>query len=282
VLRAVIAISIVAAAATAFARTAKAKWQTLPLPPAMPSPSAHGFCSVDDVHIYYAVFGDGDPVILLHGGLGNGDHWANQVPALVAHHRVIAIDSRGQGRSTRSRAAATYDVMASDVLAVMDQLDIAHASLVGWSDGGEIALKIAVAHPERVDKLFVFGSNYDAAGSKHSSSHEPTFSAYAAKCRTDYQKLSPTPRAFDALVEWLKPVWKNPMGFTKDQLRAIKAPTVVGDGDHDEIIVRDQIEEMVQLIPHAKLVILPDTSHFAMWQDPEAFNKALVEFLATP
>jgi pimeloyl-ACP methyl ester carboxylesterase len=80
----------------------------------------------------------------------------------------------------------------------------------------------------------------------------------------------------------LSPVWKNPMGFTKDQLRAIKAPTVVGDGEHDEIIVRDQIEEMAKLIPNARLVILPDTSHFALWQDPEAFNKALVEFLGAP
>jgi pimeloyl-ACP methyl ester carboxylesterase len=273
---------IVLAAAAAAGKPARAKWETLPLPPSMPKPSARDFCAVDGARIYYATFGAGAPVILLHGGLGNADHWANQIPALVDHHQVIVIDSRGQGRSTRSRTGATYDVMASDVLAVMDRLELERAALVGWSDGGEIAMKIAIAHPERVDKLFVFGSNYDAAGSKHASSHAQTFTAYAAKCRADYERLSATPRQFDALVDWLAPVWRNPMGFTKEQLRAIKAPTVIGDGDHDEIIVRDQIEEMAQLIPNAKLVILPDTSHFALWQDPDAFNRALVEFLAAP
>jgi pimeloyl-ACP methyl ester carboxylesterase len=273
---------LIATAVAAFARAPKPKWETLPLPPAMPEPTAHDFCSVEGAKIYYAIYGDGDPVVLLHGGLGNADHWAFQLPALVEHHRVIAIDSRGQGRSTRGSGAATYDRMASDVVAVLDQLSIAKASFVGWSDGGEIALKIAVRHPERVAKLFVFGANYDANGSKPHHPRAQTFASYAVKCRADYEKLSGTPRQWSAAVEWLAPVWKSPMGFTKDQLRAITAPTVIGDGEHDEIILRAQLEEMVQLIPHAKLLVVPDTSHFAMWQDPAAFNKALVEFLASP
>lgn len=282
IVRAVVGWCVVAAiVAAAAAAPARPRWEQLPLPQAMPQPEAKAYCTADGARIYYAVYGTtGDPVILLHGGLGNADHWANQIPALAEQHEVVVIDSRGQGRSTRGRSPATYDVMASDVLAVMDQLKLERAALVGWSDGGEIALKLAIAHPERVARLFVFGSNYDANGSKHASSHAQTFAAYAKKCRTDYEKLSPTPRQFDALVEWLAPVWRSPMGFTKDQLRSIKAPTVVGDGDHDEIIVRAQIEEMARLIPNAKLVIVPETSHFAMWQDPAAFNAALVEFLA--
>ncbi len=273
---------MIAVTGVAYARGPKPKWETLPLPPAMPSASAHDFCDVDGARIYYAIYGDGSPVVLLHGGLGNADHWAFQVPALAEHHRVIAIDSRGQGRSTRGTGAATYDRMASDVVAVLDHLAIAKASFVGWSDGGEIALKIAIAHPDRVDKLFVFGSNYNADGSKHARPHTQTFASYALKCRTDYERMSATPRQWNASVEWLAPVWKTPMGFSKDQLKSIAAPTVIGDGDHDEIIVRDQIEEMAKLIPHAQLLVLPDTSHFAMWQDPTAFNKALVEFLAAP
>ncbi|HTR55148.1 MAG TPA: alpha/beta hydrolase, partial [Kofleriaceae bacterium] len=88
-----------------------------------------------------------------------------------------------------------------------------------------------------------------------------------------------TPRAFDALVDWLLPIWRNPMGFTKDQLRGISAPTMVADGDHDEVIVMDQIVEMSKLIPNAKLQVFADTSHFALWQDPTDFDKVLVEFL---
>ena len=76
----------------------KARWETMPLPPAMPAAAAIGMLKVDGADIYYARYGKGDPVILLHGGLGNSDHWANQVPALVgAQHEVITIDARGEG-----------------------------------------------------------------------------------------------------------------------------------------------------------------------------------------
>lgn len=264
--------------ALAFARP---RWQTLPLPPPMPPAAEHGTVDVGGAQIYYAIYGKGDPVILLHGGLGNADHWSNQVPALAEKFQVIAIDSRGQGRSTRTRARPSYQTMADDVIAVMDQLKLDKAALVGWSDGGEIALKIAIKHPERVAKLFVFGANYDASGSKPRSGRPAdTFTAYAAKCRADYARLSKTPKAFDDLVDWLLPVWRTPMGFTKDQLRSITAPTLVADGDHDEVIVLDQIEEMSKLIPNAELAVFPDTSHFALWQDPEDFTKTLLDFLA--
>jgi len=277
--RVAIAVLIVLAATS---RADAPRWLTLPMPPPMPEADSHGTVAVDGAEIYYAIFGKGAPVILLHGGLGNSDHWSNQVPALADHFEVIAIDSRGQGRSTRTRAPITYEKMANDVLAVMDKLEIPRASLVGWSDGGEIALKIAISHPDRVDHLFVFGTNYDANGSKpRGSQRSATFAAYAAKSRADYIRLSKTPRQFDELVDWLLPVWRNPMGFTKDQLRTIQAPTLVGDGDHDEVIVLAQVQEMAQLIPHAKLVVLKDTSHFALWQDPADFNQALLDFLGS-
>jgi pimeloyl-ACP methyl ester carboxylesterase len=262
----------------------KRRWQDLPLPPPMPEANNRGTVETDGAHIFYARYGtaDGPPVILLHGGLGNGDHWSNQVVALVDRFDLVVIDSRGQGRSTRGKQSVTYDLMANDVLAVMDRLQIARAALVGWSDGGEIAMKLAISHPERVTKLFVFGANYDANGSKPRGAPMPTFNAYMAKCRADYLRMSPTPRQWDRLIDWLLPVWRNPMGFTKDQLRGIQAPTVIADGDHDEVILVDQLQEMARLIPNATLQIFPDTSHFALWQDPKTFDDALATFLTGP
>jgi pimeloyl-ACP methyl ester carboxylesterase len=279
-MRAALAVLIVAT--TAVAAAPPRRWETMPLPPEMPAATTTGSVKVDGADLYYARYGKGDPVVLLHGGLGNSDHWANQIAALLdAKHEVIVTDARGEGRSTRGAKSPSYDQMATDTLAVMDALKVDKAALVGWSDGGEVALKIAINHPDRVAKLFVFGANYNSEGSKpRRNGPSATFTAYAVKCRADYQKLSKTPKQFDDLVDWLLPVWRNPMGFTKDQLRSIQAPTMIADGDHDEVIQMAQIEDMSKLIPHATLQVFKDASHFALWQDPESFNKALVEFLA--
>ncbi len=258
------------------------RWETLPMPPAMPPSASTGFVDVGVAKIFYATYGKGTtPVILLHGGLGNSDHFGFQVPALLENYKVIAIDSRGQGRSTLStKTKLSYHVMANDVLAVMDALKIDAAALVGWSDGGAIALDIAINHPKRVSKLFVFGTNYHADGSKPRRGPSPkTFNQYVVKCKSDYMKMSKTPSSYDTMVGTLVPIWRSAGGFTKDQMRSIKAPTVIADGDHDEIIFLDHIKEMALLIPNAKLVVFENASHFAIWQAPEAFNKALVEFL---
>ena len=270
---------------------AKPRWQELPLPPAMPRPASEGTVDSSGAAIYYAIYGQPDraPVILLHGGLGNSDHFAFQLPALTDKFQVIVIDSRGQGRSTLPKpmprsAKLTYHAMAADVIAVMDKLALKKASLVGWSDGGEIAIDLAIHEPARVDRMFVVGANYDARGSKpRGGTSSSTFQAYAAKCKADHGKLSGKvsgkPLSFDALIDALLPVWRNPAGFTQDQLRAISAPSMIALGDHDEIIVLDQVKEMAKLIPDGHLMVFKDASHFVMWQDPESFNKALVEFL---
>lgn len=260
-----------------------ARWQTLPLPPPMPPATTSGTVEVGDARIYYATYGTGAPVILLHGGLGNADHFAFQVPALAVKHQVIAIDSRGQGRSTLSKQPLSYHVMAGDVLAVMDHLEVSRAAFVGWSDGGAIALDLAIEHPDRVSRLFVLGTNYHSSGSKPRKGASPrTFTAYASKCKADYQRLSKTPKAYGAMVSSLLPIWRKAGGFTKDQMRSIKAPTVVADGDHDEIVFLDHLEEMALLIPDARLVVFKDTSHFALWQDPEAVTAAVLAFLTAP
>jgi len=275
------AVVVALVALSARAEAGRPRWQTLPLPPAMPRADAEGTVDSAGAKIFYAVYGAGAPVVLLHGGLGNSAHFAFQMPALVDRFQVIAIDSRGQGRSTKGDVAITYDQMASDVVAVLDKLEIARASIVGWSDGGEIALKLGIAYPARVDRLFVFGANYDATGSKPRNGPSRTFSGYSARCRNDYARMSRSGLPYRALVDALLPLWRNPTGITKDQLRGIAAPVMMADGDHDEIILLDQIQEMAELIPNAQLKVFDSASHFALWQDPQTFNRALVEFLSS-
>jgi pimeloyl-ACP methyl ester carboxylesterase len=278
----VLIAALAAIGVSAPAHAAKPRWQTLPAPPAMPRADLEDSVDVAGARIFYAVYGKGDPVVLLHGGMGNSAHFGFQLPALVDRFQVIAIDSRGQGRSTRGSAPISYDLMAGDVVAVLDKLAIQRASIVGWSDGGEIALKLGIAFPDRVDRLFVFGANYDASGSKPRSAPSPTFAAYSVRCRSEYLRLSKTGLPYNATVSALRPLWRTPTGITKDQLRGIRAPVMMADGDHDEIIVLDQIEEMSRLIPNAQLKVFESASHFALWQDPDSFNQAMVEFLTAP
>ena len=267
------------------AAPAKPRWESLPLPPAMSKAESSGYVEVaGGARIYYATYGkaSGPAVILLHGGLGNGDHFAHQVPALADRFRVIAIDSRGQGRSTLGKGKLGYPEMARDVVAVMDALRLKTASMVGWSDGGAIALALGIDHADRVDRLFVFGTNYDRHGTKARAGTSPTFAAYAAKCRADYDRLVKQPQAaYDAAASALAPVWRDPRSFTKEQLRSIRAPALVAVGDRDEIIAIEQVKEMAALIPNGRLAVFEATSHFALWQDPATFNKVLVEFLTS-
>ena len=256
-------------------------WKTAPMPGPMPTPQTQERVAVNGISLFVATYGKGEPVLLLHGGAGNGDHFANQVTAFAATNTVFVVDSRGHGRSTKTTDPLSYALMADDVVALMDFLKLPTASVVGWSDGGAIGLELAIRHPSRVRKLVVVGQNATLAGGKSAGTTE-TFPAYFARCAADSAKLSPTPNAFKALQQALRPMWRTQPNFTDAQLRAITAPTLLIDGDHDEIVRADHLEHVAKVIPNAKLVFIPDASHFVMFQQPKAFNDAVLEFLAAP
>ncbi len=144
---------IAVAAQPAFAATER--WQTLPPTPAPIATHRAGQARVNGISVHYAIYGHGSPVIFLHGGLANTDYWGNQVPAVAAHHMVILMDSRGHGRSTRDARPYGYDLMADDVVALMDRLEIPRADIVGWSDGGILGIDLAMRHKDRVGKCGV-------------------------------------------------------------------------------------------------------------------------------
>jgi pimeloyl-ACP methyl ester carboxylesterase len=140
------------------------QWLTLPSTPTLPTPIRSATASVNGIKIWYAFFGKGEPVILLHGGLANANYWGYQVRALEPHYRVIVMDSRGHGRSSRDVRPYSYDLMAADVIGLMDFLKVPKAAIVGWSDGAIIGLDIAMRYPERVTKMFAFAANSDPSG----------------------------------------------------------------------------------------------------------------------
>lgn len=235
--------------------------------------------SVNGVRLHYALYGHGDPLILLHGGSGHGGHWAFQLPAFMSRYQVVTIDSRGHGRSTLGTGALSYRQMADDVVAVMDHLHMAKAAVVGWSDGGIIGLDMAMRHPDRLTRLVAFGANYRTDGARAQMLDSPTGPAWSALIKREHIALSPAPGDFNAFRKALGALYADQPGYSDEQLRAIHTPTLIAAGYYDEYYELDHSIAMARLIPEAQLAILPNASHFGLWQVPQTFNQMVLDFL---
>lgn len=246
---------------------------------ALPTPGAYGAVEHAGAHIWYAVYGQGAPVILLHGGLGHSGNWGHQVPAVVdAGYQAIVIDSRGHGRSTRDDRPYRYELLAADVAAVMDQIQIAKAALVGWSDGACTALVLAATAPHRVAGVFFFACNMDPSGTK-AIEFTPTLGRCFNRHVQDYTQLSATPAQFEEFSRAVELMQSTQPNYRAADLAQITAPVTIVLGEHDEFIKREHAEYLAQAIPGADFVLLPDVSHFAPLQRPELFNHAVLTFL---
>jgi pimeloyl-ACP methyl ester carboxylesterase len=248
---------------------------------AAPLPATHdqGAIEHDGARIWYATYGSGPPVILLHGGLGHSGNWGYQVPALVKNgYRAVLIDSRGHGRSTRDGRPYTYELMASDVSAVMDALQLEKAGLVGWSDGACTALVLASNAPERVAGVFFFGCNMDPSGTKDIE-FTPTLKRCFGRHVRDYAQLSATPDQFDAFSDAVGLMQKTQPNYSAHDLAAISVPVVIVQAEYDEFIRLEHAEYLARSIPNAEFIMLHGVSHFASLQRPEQFNRAILTFL---
>lgn len=245
----------------------------------LPETKEQGYVENDGARIWYAAYGSGSPVILLHGGLGNSGNWGYQVPALVENgYRAIIIDSRGHGRSTRDDRPYSYELMAGDVLAVMDTLQIDRAALVGWSDGACTALILADKAPERAAGVFFFACNMDPSGTREFE-FTPTVQRCFSRHVKDYQELSSTPDKFDEFSEAVGLMQRTQPNYSADDLARIQVPVTIVHSEYDEFIKREHAEYLASSIPNAEFVYLSGVSHFAPLQKPEQFNAMLLAFL---
>jgi pimeloyl-ACP methyl ester carboxylesterase len=190
------------------------------------------------------------------------------------------IDSRGHGRSTRDTRPFKYDLMATDVLAVMDCIGIERAALIGWSDGAIIALIVADQVPERVSGVLFFACKMDPSGIKP---FEPTPALKRCFGRhgKDYATHSATPDSFRDFVEAVSQMQQTQPNYSTSDLARIRVPVRIVHAAHDEFIKSEHAEYLARSIPNASLAILPDVSHFAPLQRPEQFNAELKDFLGT-
>ena len=206
--------------------------------------------------IWYADYGGGGPAVLvLHGGLGHSGNFGKQVPALrEAGYRVIAIDSRGHGRSSRDSQPYSYELMATDVIAVMDRLGVARAAIVGWSDGADIGLVMAHDTPGRVAGVFFLACNVDQSGTKPFVMSD-RLGHCISRHQKDYAALSATPEGFEAFSADLNVMQRSQPDYSAADLAAVRAPVLVALGEGDEFIKPEHAAYVARSIPGAELRI---------------------------
>jgi len=251
------------------------------------SSAAHGGQTVDvgaggSVHLYFETYGAGEPLLLIHGGFSTIETMHNQITAFAGQRFVIAADSRGHGRSSSIEGGLHYADMADDMVALLDHLEVERADVFGWSDGGIIALDLAMRFPDRVGKIAVFGTNYHHDGlidSEVNPLDEGPDSEGMAPMRLLFESVAPDPARWPVFFEKTITMWTTEPEYTEAGLGTIRAPTLVMAGEHD-MIEPDHLRLLVDAIASARLEILPGDNHFAPMQNADAVNELLMDFFA--
>lgn len=233
------------------------------------------------IRMYYEVHGQGSPLLLLHGGTGNGMQFHLQVPAFSPTHRCIVPDCCAQGRTSDRPGPLTYHAMAEDMIALLDHLHVASVDVMGWSDGGNIGLDMAMNHPERVKHLVTFGANFQPDGLQAQDvewNQHATAADFGADAREAWQRLNPQPAHYEEAMNKIIAMWRTQPHWSLADLRRIRAKCLVCAGDHD-LIRQDHTEQLAGAIPGAELWIVPNASHGAMIERYDIVNPRVLEFL---
>jgi pimeloyl-ACP methyl ester carboxylesterase len=240
------------------------------------------YVNAGGVHTYYEVSGEGEPVVMLHGGLATAESWAMQVPALAERYRVYVPERRGHGRTPDVGGPITYEMMAADTAAFLDAAGTGATHLVGWSDGAVVGMLVALRRPELVRKLVVIGQYFNADG------EVPEWQAFFDSWGSNppkglhevYDRVSPDgPEHFPVVLEKMLRMWHEEPDITLSELAGVRAPTLVMQGD-DDIVEVEHSAALVATLPDAQLAVVPGSSHIAPKEKPELVNRLILDFLS--
>lgn len=226
--------------------------------------------------MYCETYGSGPPVLMIHGNGGSIEAFAKNIPYFATKYRVIVADSRAQGKSRDDGPALTFEMMADDYAALLDQLHIESAYVIGWSDGGIISLLLAMRHPEKVIRLASTGANIRP----DASAYAPGFWDWASKKYvSDKDKVWTTDKEKN---DWKLFVldWQEP-NIPSAALGAIRCPSLIICGDHDLISLEHTVD-IYRHIPHAALWVVPHSGHPTLQEHRDEFNRTVDNFFTAP
>lgn len=239
------------------------------------NPSAGKYISTRGIKIYYEVYGSGETLLLTHGNGGSIKDFKYQIPYFSKYYKVIAVDSRAQGKSVDDGDSISYEMMADDLNAVLDSLHISSTDVIGWSDGGINGLLLALRHPDKVKKLAETGANLI-----------PDTSVFDSKYNADFDKLMKDypmqNQSEDEKNEYkLLHMMVVAPNIPDKELHRIKCPVLVIGGDHD-IIKPSHTLEIFSNIPDAYLWIVPNAGHATLQKHHDEFNEYVHQFFTHP
>ena len=234
------------------------------------------------VNTYYEAHGEGEPLLLMHGGLCTIETFFGQTPELAKRFRVILPERRGHGRTADVDGPITYEAMARDTVAFMAALGIESAHFVGYSDGANVGILVAMARPDLVRRFVSISGNFDCEGltdegrAFFESMQPDTFIPMLADL---YKKASPDgPDHWPVVFEKMRRMFLSEPKIRPTQLGSIKAPTLVMAADRD-LMTLEHTLALFQAIPNAQLCIVPGATHALLFEKPAVVNAAVLAFL---
>ncbi|MDN5920366.1 MAG: alpha/beta hydrolase [Pseudonocardia sp.] len=232
---------------------------------------AHGaYAAVNGLQMYYEVHGTGRPLVLLHGGILTFDlSFGRVLPALAEGHQVIGVELQGHGHTADIDRPLQLDLLAEDVVALLDRLGIERADLFGYSLGGLVATEVAVRHPERVGRLVLAATHFRPDGyhpeiqdPRQDSPRLPTADDFT-EMQTAYAAVAPDPDHFFGFLEKAQPMVSGFQGWSDEQLRSLTMPVLLVIGDTD-FVRTEHAAAIHALLPDARLAVLPGCTHMAV------------------
>jgi pimeloyl-ACP methyl ester carboxylesterase len=251
------------------------------------APHTTGYADVNGLHMYYARYGEGPPLVLLHGGMMTIDlNFATLIPDLATRHQVIGVEMQGHGRTADTDREITSAALASDVIGLLDHLGIDRAHVLGHSMGAAATLELGVSYPDRVRSLVPISGSVRPDG-QHEDLADPSQHATSTRMPTQqdfeefleaYQRLSPHPDHFQDFMARLSQSAADLQGWSDEQLAGITAPTLIVMGDHDFFTI-EHAALMQHLIPGSQLAVLPGTTHMQVTRRADLLLPILARFL---
>jgi len=230
----------------------------------------------DGVKLYYEVYGAGEPVLLVHGNGASIGTLKAQIVYFCKHYKVIAMDSRDQGKSGDSPDKITYEKMTDDLAALLDHLKTGPVNVLGWSDGGIEALLLGLRHPEKVNKIAAMAANLNPS----EEAIYPEVFAWAKSTMDSMPAATKETSEGKRLLKVRQMVFDEPHIDPK-VLEGISAPTLVLASDHD--VIRDEHTlEIYHHIPNSQLCIFPNATHMVPYDQPDLFDATVDRFFREP